>query len=317
MGDFLTHLVVAERLVSRIESRRVAEGIRNRAEVFRLGAQGPDPLFYHHCFPGDGKGVLVEVGHHLHAHRTGQFLRHGFRQLSPVSWSDGWLTLAVWLCGMVCHYHTDRALHPYVNAVSENWIWSEDGIPVKTTHDEVERMLDVVLWREAGHGSATRARLHAMCPGPGAWPQVVVNAWITALYEVYRVHVDERLLDEIPRDMHRANRLLYDPRGVKKRLLRWVDSLTGGAFHPAKVPYPERETEGIDWMNRNRRMWSQPELPDVRRSESVEMLLERAADNAANTINGVFAVLFRQQGRFEQWLPDMDYNTDLPCRDDG
>lgn len=317
MGDFLTHVVVAERLPGRIESRQVAEGIRTHAEAFRLGAQGPDPLFYHHCFPGDGKGLLVEVGHHLHAHRTGQFLRYGFRQLVPASFNEEWMTLAVWLCGMVCHYHTDRMLHPYVNAVSHNWIWSTDGVPVKTSHGEVERMLDVILWREAGHGPATRARLYSLCPGPKPWPEPLVNFWITALYEVYRLHVDERLLAEIPKDMHRANRILYDPRGVKRKLLQWVDNLTGGAFHPAKVPYPDLESPEIDWMNRKRRMWSQPELPDVRRTESVEMLIEKAADNAANTINGIFAVLFRGQGRLEQWLPDMSYDTDLPCAEEA
>ena len=316
MGDFLTHLVVAERVPGRIESRRVAEGIRTHAEVYRLGAQGPDPLFYHHCFPGDGKGSLVAVGQHLHAHRTGQFLRHGFRQLAPVSWNEDWMTLAAWLCGMVCHYHTDRALHPYVNAVSHNWIWTEAGVPVQTTHDEVERMLDVLLWQDAGHGPATRARLHTLCPGPGPWPEPIVNCWVTALYEVYRLHVDEKLLEEIPKDMHRANRLLYDPRGVKKKLLHWVDSLTGGAFHPAKVPYPEQAPADIDWLNRKRRGWSQPELPNTRRNESVEMLIQKAADNTANTINGIFAVLFRQQGRLEDWLPDIDYNTDLPCVED-
>ena len=43
------------------------------------------------------------------------------------------------------------------------------------------------------------------------------------------------------------------------------------------------------------------------------MLIEIAAVNAANSINGIFAVLFRGQGRLEQWLPDISYDTDLPC----
>ena len=313
MGDFLTHVVMAEKVPARIESRRVAEGIRSMPGLFRLGAQGPDPLFYHHCFPGDGKGALVETGHHLHAHRTGAFLAHGFRQLSPVSWSPAWMQLAVWLCGAVCHFHADRALHPYVNAASHNWIWSMDGIPVKTTHDELERVLDVIVWREAGHGPAFRTRTDRMVPGPKPWPDPIVNFWITALYEVYGIHTTETQLAEAARDFHRGNRILYDPQGVKKRILHWVDGLTGGVFHPAKVPYPVRENQDIDWMNARHRTWSQPELPEVRRTESVDMLLDKAADAAANTINGLFAVLFRQQGRIEPWLPDLDYNTDLPC----
>lgn len=316
MGDFLTHVAMSERVPCRIESHRIAEGIRANLKLFRLGSQGPDPMFFHHCFPGDGKGELVKVGKLLHSKRTGSFLAHGFRQLSPVSWSKDWMQLAVWLCGAVCHFFTDKELHPYVNAAEHNWIWSEKGVPVKTSHGEVERQLDVIMWRSAGHGSASRARLSSMCPGPGPWPDPIVNFWVTALFEVYDILITEKMLGEAARDFHRGNSLLYDPHGVKKGLLTWVNELTGGAFHPAKLPHPEIENTEIDWMNHNRRSWFQPELPDTRRTESVDMLIDKAVDGSVNSINGLFAVLFRQQGRLEQWLPNLDYNSGLPCVDD-
>jgi len=315
MGEFLTHVIQAERVLERIESRRVMEGIRADLRLFRLGAQGPDPLFFHHCFPGDGKGRLTEVGNTLHASRTGAFLIHGARQLSPVSWSAAWMQLAAYLCGMVCHYCLDRILHPYVNAVSGNWIWSTAGIPMQTTHGEVETQLDVLLWREAGHGSAARTRTAGMCTPPKEWPEVVVNFWVTALYEVFNLSVTEAELAEVARDFHRGHAILYDPRGVKKRLVLWIDGLTGGAFHPAKMPYPVKENPEIDWKNVKRRFWSQPELPETKRSESVDDLMEMAVNEAANAINGIFAVLFRGVGRLETWLPDLDYNSDLPCKD--
>ena len=315
MGDFLTHVVQAERVLERIESRQVVEGIRSQIRLFRLGAQGPDPLFFHRCFPGDGKGRLVDVGSQLHAHRTGDFLTHGFRQLSPVSWNAGWIQLASYLAGFVCHFCTDRILHPYVNAMEHNWAWSREGIPTRTTHGEVETMLDVILWREAGHGSASRTRTAKMCPGPQPWPEPVVNFWVTGLYDVFGLHVKETLLTEVARDFHRAHALLYDPRGIKKQLIHWVDGLTGDAFHPAKMPCPVTETPGIDWLNSRHRGWFQPQQPDTLRSESVEDLMAMAVDESANAINGLFAVLFRQEGRLEQWLPDLDYNTNLPCVD--
>jgi hypothetical protein len=313
MGDFLTHVVQAERVLERIESRRVVDGIRSNMKLFRLGAQGPDPLFFHHCFPGDGKGSLVAVGTQLHLLRTGTFLVHGFRQLSPVSWNAGWIQLASYLTGFVCHFCADRFLHPYVNAMEHNWAWSRDGLPARTTHGEMETMLDVILWREEGHGPAARARTAGMCPGPQPWPEPIVNFWVTGLYDVFRLHVRESLLAETARDFHRAHALLYDPRGIKKQLVQWIDGLTGGAFHPAKMPYPLKETMEIDWMNIRHRTWSQPELPDVRRNETVEELMAAAVNEAANSINGLFAVLFRQEGHLEQWLPNLDYNTNLPC----
>ncbi len=313
MGDLLTHVAQADRVVAHIESNRIREGVRAQQKWFRLGAQGPDPLFFHHCFPGNGKGEMVPIGERLHAHRTGAFLTHGFRQLHPVSWGESWMQLAAYLCGFVCHFCTDRYLHPYVNGVADQWIWSADGLPVRTTHAEVERILDVVVWREAGHGSATRARMYLMCPGPAPWADPIVNFWITSLYEVYGLHVTEKQLAEVARDFHRGNRLLYDPRGVMKKILQWLDGLTGGAVHPAKVPHPLRENPQVDWMNGRHRTWFQPELPDTKRRESVRDLLDASVDEAANAINGLFAVLLRGEGRMEDWLPNLDYNTNLPC----
>ncbi len=316
MGEFLTHILQADRVPERIESRRIAESLRSHRQLFRLGAQGPDPLFFHGCFPGNGKKKLVAVGRLLHNSRTGAFLSHGFRQLHPVSWTEDWEQLAAYLCGMVCHYFLDRILHPYVNAVENKWIWSDDGIPTPTTHGEVETMLDVILWKQSGRGSACRVRSLPLVVRTRHWPESVQNFWITALYDTYDIHVTEKEFLEMTRDFKRGERLLYDPRGIKTHLIHWVDGLTGGAFHPGKMPYPPKPIPGIDWTNDKRRSWFQPELPKVRRNESVEMLMEEAVHLAANAINGLFAVLLRGEGRLEDWLPDMSYNTNLPCKEE-
>jgi len=315
MGEFLTHIIQADRILDRIESRRIVEGIRNNIRLFRLGSQGPDIFYSQALFPRKEKDSLVKIADLLHEYRTGSFLADGFRQLAPVSWSDSWMQLAAYLCGAVCHYCADRALHPYIQAVSENWIWTIDGLPDKTTHMEVEAMLDVILWREAGYGSANRARTVTMCPNSKPWPESIVNFWVTGLFETYHIHVTEKMLANVAKDFAKGHRFLYDPRGIKKQFIYWMDGLTGDAFHLAKMPYPVKEKAGIDWKNTKRRTWIQPELPRVKRNESVDLLLEKAVNEAVNAINGLFAVLLRGEGRFEEWLPDKSYHTNLPCEE--
>ena len=73
MADFLTHILMSDDVLERIESRRVLEGIQKHRALYRLGAQGPDPLFFYNLFPGGGKGQLNELGHTMHRQRTGIF----------------------------------------------------------------------------------------------------------------------------------------------------------------------------------------------------------------------------------------------------
>lgn len=58
MADFLTHIILAEAVLKRIESRRIFEGVSKKRSLYHLGAQGPDPLFFYKCFPYSGKGPL-------------------------------------------------------------------------------------------------------------------------------------------------------------------------------------------------------------------------------------------------------------------
>lgn len=45
MPDYLTHIVLADEVLKRIESRRIYEGVDKKRPLYYLGAQGPDPLF--------------------------------------------------------------------------------------------------------------------------------------------------------------------------------------------------------------------------------------------------------------------------------
>ena len=78
MADFLTHILLSDDVLERIESRRVLEGIQRHRTLYRLGAQGPDPLFFYNLFPGMGKDHLRELGRTMHRQHTGEFLKMGF-----------------------------------------------------------------------------------------------------------------------------------------------------------------------------------------------------------------------------------------------
>ena len=57
MADFLTHIILAEAVLKRIESRRIFEGV-SKSALFIIWVHRAGSLFFYKCFPYSGKGPL-------------------------------------------------------------------------------------------------------------------------------------------------------------------------------------------------------------------------------------------------------------------
>ncbi|HHW23113.1 MAG TPA: zinc dependent phospholipase C family protein [Clostridiaceae bacterium] len=312
MADFLTHIILADEVVKRIESRRIYEGVNKKRSLYHLGAQGPDPLFFYDCFPGRGKGALKELGDVMHEERTGAFLLKGFGKLQDVSYDKRWMNIAIYMCGFICHFTLDRLLHPYVFWAADQWIWGVDGTPVTVTHMQVETALDVIYWREKKGRHAYKEKTSRLVYIGKHWPEGVSDFLIEAFRDIYGMEVSEKELNKILRDFYRGHDLLYDPKGWKKALVHWLENLTGGGIKPPKYPYPVEPDDTVDWTNKKKRTWVNPFVKGDTWESSVAEILEEAADTAANHINTVFRRIFSNEG-IDDLFPNLSYTTGIQC----
>lgn len=312
MADFLTHILLCDDVINKIESRRILEGISKWRTLYRLGAQGPDLLFFYNCFPGNGKGELRELGPAMHRHHTGAFLNEGFNRLKEVTWDDEWMKLAVYLAGFICHFTLDRMIHPYVCWANDLWIWSMDGVPVKTTHQKVEVSLDVLLWKELRGTPAYKMRTKKMINIGKEWPESIRAFLSDAYSDIYHIRADKEALDKVLKYFYRGHEMLYDPRGCKKALINWLDSFTGSGVKPPKTPYPVKQNETVDWANKKKRTWTNPFVEGEEHRESVEEILNKASFEASNHINKVFSRILKNEP-IDDLFPDLSYITGLPC----
>lgn len=312
MADFLTHILFSDMVFESIESRRIAEGVIKNRSLYHLGAQGPDPWFFYNCFPGSGKGELKELGNTMHVKNTGAFLKGGFDQLKDVSWSDDWLTLAVYLSGFVCHFALDSTIHPYVYWACQHWIWTREGTPATASHQEVEIALDILFWKMIKGASASKIRTRKLVDIGKSWPPAVSRFLTAGIESNYGIQTNSKGLNKVLKDFYRGHDFLYDPKGWKKQLVNWLDSLTGGGIKPEKMPYPIQPDPRIDWGNEKKRTWFNPFLEGEEYQDSVEELMQKAAFKAANIINSVFMRIFNNQD-FEELFPDISYDTGIEC----
>ena len=125
--------------------------------AFRLGSQGPDPLFYvgvHPLLHGWSK-----LGSSLHADDPTPLFSALARSVGEVPAHERPVARA-WACGFLCHYLLDRAVHPLVYA--QEYAICDAGVPGLTrddgseVHAVIESEIDeVVLFAKRGQTVAS------------------------------------------------------------------------------------------------------------------------------------------------------------------
>lgn len=110
-----------------------AQGSINRyPELFGIGLQGPDILFYYH--PSETQAYVL-YGHNIHKRPAADFFRYALVQLEKLADQEKEKATA-YLMGFLCHFILDSNCHPIVR---------KHTIPGEASHRQIEREFDRFL----------------------------------------------------------------------------------------------------------------------------------------------------------------------------
>ncbi len=123
MPAVMTHYQLGKLVLEQLNPKERAL-IKQHREMFDLGTQGPDLLFFYRPY---GKNHISSHGHILHSEEAQGFLEHLYhiRKLEDQA-------LTAYVMGVCCHYALDRQAHPYVNEYA----------PTPAEHQRMESSLD-------------------------------------------------------------------------------------------------------------------------------------------------------------------------------
>lgn len=101
-------------------------------ELFGIGLQGPDILFYYH--PSDTQSYVL-YGHNIHKRPAADFFCNALEQMEKLADVEKEKATA-YLMGFLCHFILDSNCHPIVR---------KHTIPGKASHRQIEREFDRFL----------------------------------------------------------------------------------------------------------------------------------------------------------------------------
>ncbi|SEB09049.1 Zinc dependent phospholipase C [Thalassobacillus cyri] len=253
MPNIWTHIHFSQSLLDTLEH---TERFKILSAYVKLGAQGPDPFFYHRFWPFlESKGV-EEVGMRLHTEYCGDFLLDLIKQGKEAPASS-----QAYIFGFLTHHILDRNTHPYIHYRA-----GYEG----NKHQELEVIIDTLLLEREKNMKTWRNPVHKQIDVGkrlDKWLIRLLDTTIKKYFADVSTDLPGDYIQESYYDMKTAMRVLYDPTGWKNKLL---GSLVSSFSHR-----PVEETK--DYLNINENEWRHPATGETKQ-ESFDELYEKAFD---------------------------------------
>ncbi|MBM7551121.1 zinc dependent phospholipase C family protein [Thalassobacillus pellis] len=291
MPNVWTHIHFAEDILDSVEHPDSFGLVTN---FVNLGAQGPDPFFYHRFWPFLKNKEVDQVGMKLHTEKCGDFLLDLIEagRTAP-------LPVRAYIAGFVTHHILDRNTHPYIHYRA-----GYEG----NNHQRLETIIDTIILERIRNIKTWKTPVYKEIDVGKHLNRGVIKVVEEAIKRHFPVLVEDlpaKFIQQSYRDMKLALKILYDPYGWKNKLLRSLVS-----------PFSHRPVSGdVDYLNECHTEWKHPATGEIRIDSFFE-LYDNARKEGMEILtlllhywNEKEAILFNE---IESLLSDISYDTGEP-----
>lgn len=312
MPDFMTHTVFAEETFKQFSHRNI---IKDNLNILILGAQGPDPFFYHGFYPWMKSNSFI--GGHIHSNHTQSFLINYINYVKDSKNKD---TLFPHLFGLICHYYLDHTAHPYIFHVTGVYDKKDlNTYKYRGLHLLIEKSIDALFIEKYYNKKPHKYKIYKQI-----LPQKEVNVFIVdAMNKVIKDTFNLENFGLIYKKSIKHMKTFYkivinDQYGLKKPFYKIVNKLfnkTGKNVFQYFSIYKTID-KNIDYLNLSKKEWIHPQYSNIKSNESFLELFEKAKNNAVNILEKVYDYVFNDKDiNLKELIPDLSYSTGLDWRD--
>lgn len=260
MPDLITHSVCAEDGVSLLDSSDIKEEVLKRKNLLYLGAQGPDFFFYHRPYPWNGKSKIKNIGTLLHIQRTGEFIVACLDYIKRGKYEKtDYHNLIAFISGYISHYALDTLGHPYIFYFSgvhnEN---KPETAKYSIFHKKLEIIIDILVSKERTTEGFNKRKAFEFLPVAKDLPEIIGRLMSETIADIHKQEVPSRDILCAYKDMRSSIKLLYDPTGIKAKLIGILELFLNKKGTYTKAIYPNKIDENIDCLNKLNKSWNHP-----------------------------------------------------------
>ncbi len=260
MPDIITHILFGCDMLDKLHKNKWKNIIKNNKNLFLLGCQGPDIFYYNDFLPWIKNKRGPKIGVLMHEKKTGDFFVEGIKYLKDnCQDKKDFELLFVYLAGFMCHFALDTNAHPYVFYFTGEY--DEDRVEThkyKGFHKRLEQAIDVILLKEKKGMEAYEYPVFKKIDVGTSLPHIIINFYDYIFKELFDFNLNSDIVNDSYNDKKKVFKILYDPTGYKKKLLRVLDLFFKGKIDYKDMIYPRKIDNTLDYMNKNHVKWVHP-----------------------------------------------------------
>ncbi|MEX1031264.1 MAG: hypothetical protein WDZ91_14650 [Paenibacillaceae bacterium] len=243
--------------------------------LYHLGCQGPDFLFYHHYLPWHGTSAMNKLGSRLHREFCGPILLDMAKTLKEQQAKPN-DPLTHYVLGFMMHHVLDRNMHPYVFCKSGSIKWNHQRFEVIMDTLVMKQVQDIDTW-----ATPVWKQIYIGLQLPNAISTMMGRITQTYFPE-FNMNITASDWNDAYRDMIQAQKIFHDPYGIKR-------VITFGQIEPLVY---KRRNKQLDYLNEARAPWSHPAVPEEVSTASFWDLWTQAMTDGLNVWQAAEQYLF-------------------------
>lgn len=317
MPDIITHYIFGLDTTQNIKNTTLYPILKEHHDLFLIGLQGPDPIYYHHLRKKEHKAYIASK---MHTEKTGDFLVSALCQIKKYdSNSLEFCQGLSYLSGFICHYILDSIAHPYIFYLGGRY--QEDLTETHKymgLHKKVELAIDTILCKERFSMKSSDFKIHKTILKNIKIPECILSMYDKTFFLNYGINGGGAIFKDSYENIRTYYKMTYDRFGTKKTVASWVTPLLPKSTAPfvSTFSYYNCLNQDFDYMNKNKHVWLHPVTGNVYTFSFYDLL--RNANKKSTTLLQVaydFAHSNISSEEFRAMLPNISYLTGLPTDD--
>lgn len=292
MPNTLTHYLCGLEAIKSLENEKCKKLILKHQNVFNLGTQGPDILFYHELWPWASRTVSPNIGQTMHTAKVNEFFR-GF--ISYILKQSNYIKeiLTVYFMGFLCHNCMDSIGHPYV------FYWS--GFKPASAknenlyhyyHRRFETNIDVLLCKILLNKRVHEINHEKQLEISFIEQNIISDMYRSVIKSVYKIELQKKKIIKAIKDMLLVEKLAKDPSGIKRSLVGALDRMIFGFPLYSSIIFPSEINDGLDYLNLKNREWCMPYDNTIKSSQSFPDLFKEACERTRRFCDVLYPSVF-------------------------
>lgn len=315
MPNVLTHGLMANQVVQKLDANQVSAAIEADARPFLFGSNGPDFLFYHNYLPWlKNKDIdwIRALGGKIHKEKINEFYIRGieYYQLKR----PGHEIFLSFLAGHLCHWSLDSVAHPYV--------FAKTGLLEGETeyhHIRFESMVDALMVESVLLKPLAEFPTYKFVQLTASQRRIIALGYQYMILKTFDIEVALQELVNCMKTMSQLLHVLFDPTALRFHTVHWIEAkfLKKPYMFSKHVVHKDLDREH-DILNLEHKPWRHPSHPEEVSTQSFLDLFDQAVDRGAHVMQLLNDSLDQSGQALVDFIDNRDYemgkNDGLPAR---